>query len=76
MTFHPLFRTDYLLFWSCVVIALGSWLAWRSTRRAGRRPLRIGVVVLRASALALMGLIALNPGRWVSPPAEGRPFAA
>ena len=76
MTFNPLFRTDYLLFWSCVVIALGSWLAWRSTRRAGRRPLRIGVVVLRASALALMGLIALNPGRWVSPPAEGRPFAA
>lgn len=75
MTFNPLFRTDYLLFWSLMVIALGAGLAWRSTQRA-RRPLRVGIVLLRGLALALLALIALNPGRWVSPPAEGRPFAA
>lgn len=75
MTFNPLFRTDYLIFWSLVIIALGAGLAWRSTRRA-RRPIRIGIVLLRGTILALLALIALNPGRWVSPPVEGRPFAA
>ena len=75
MTFNPLFRADYLVFWGLVFVAFGAWLAWRSARRA-RRPLRIGLVLLRGGALALMAGIALNPGRWVAPPAEGRPFAA
>lgn len=75
MTFNPLFRLDYLLFWGVALVALGTWLAWRSTHRAGR-PLRLAVAALRAAVLALILWIALNPGRWMAPPAEGRPFAA
>lgn len=75
MTFNPLFRTDYLLFWALVVVALGAALAWFGARRA-TRPVRLAVTLLRTAALTLLAAIALNPGRWVSPPAEGRPFAA
>ena len=75
MNINPLFRADYLAFWSLLVVALGTGLAWRSAHRAPR-PLRVGISLLRAAALALMVAIALNPGQWVSPPAEGRPFAA
>lgn len=75
MSFNPLFRFDYLLFWGTLLVALGAGLAWRSTRRA-RRPVRISVVLLRAATLALLVLIALNPGHWISPPAEGQAFAA
>jgi hypothetical protein len=75
MSFNPLFRTDYLVFWSCVVVLFGLLLAWWGARQARRR-LRIWLVSLRGLFLALVCLIALNPGRWVSPPAEGRPFAA
>ena len=75
MSLNPLFRTDYLLFWGLVIILMGALFAWLSTRRV-RLWLRLAVVVLRVTALALIALIALNFGRWVSPPAEGQPFAA
>ncbi len=75
MTIQPLFRADYLLFWSLVVVLLGAALAWRSARRAPR-PLRIALALLRAATFGVIAAVAFNPGRWVSPPAEGRPFAA
>lgn len=75
MTFNPLFRADYLVFWGLLFVALGAGLAWRSARRA-TRPVRIGATALRAAVLFLLAVLALNPGRWVSPPAAGRPFAA
>lgn len=75
MSLNPLFRADHLLFAGLVFVVAAAALAWLAARRAPR-PLRFGLAALRAAAAALLVLVALNPGQWVLPPADGRPFAA
>ena len=75
MSLNPLFRADYLLFAGILFVSSAAGLAWLAARRSPR-PLRFGLAALRAAAASLLVLVALNPGRWVSPPVDGRPFAA
>lgn len=66
---NPVWTIDYLLPVLAAVWIVGVYGAWRSAVSAAS-PLRWGLTGLRAAALGLLALIALNPGRWVVPDQE------
>ncbi|MBI2442133.1 MAG: VWA domain-containing protein [Lentisphaerae bacterium] len=68
---NPLLPWDRLVLLLAAVLAAGLFLAWRSAALAPRR-LRLRLAILRMAALLVLGLIALNPGRWRQQVAQGK----
>lgn len=70
---NPIIPMDQWILLLAVTLAAGGFLAWRSAAKASivRRSVVTG---LRVAGLALLGLIALNPGHWREQ-AEERPGA-
>ena len=60
---NPIFPVEHLVLTLLVVVALGTFLAWRTSSKC-RRPVRILVTGARLLGLICVSLLALNPGRW------------
>ena len=63
---NPVLSIDVLVPLLLVGGALVLWWSWRSADALSPR-LRIALVALRACAVALVAVLALNPGRWQTP---------
>lgn len=63
---NPIIPIEYLAAIGLLLAAGVLAAAWRSTRRLAGR-LRVAVLLLRIAMLALVALVALNPGRWRMP---------
>lgn len=66
---NPLLPIEQMLLLATLVLAASLVLAWRSTRRLGRRA-RGCALAARVAGLLCLLLIALNPGRWQPPEQE------
>ncbi|MBA4388759.1 MAG: hypothetical protein C0404_12310 [Verrucomicrobia bacterium] len=60
---NPLFTLEYAVLLLALLVAAAIALAWRASARA-RGSKRVLLAALRGIGVFLLGLIALNPGRW------------
>jgi len=60
---NPIFPVEHLVLMLLAVVALGTFLAWRTTSKCRSR-IRVIAALARLLGLLCVSMLALNPGRW------------
>jgi hypothetical protein len=60
---NPLVKIEYIVIVTAVVAALAAYFSWKSSAKV-RWSLRVAMALARVFAILLLGVIAVNPGRW------------
>lgn len=64
MTLNPLFSTNHVIVLFVLFAAIGGWMAWRTAAQCVPVA-RVLIVACRVLLILAIGLLALNPGRWI-----------